>query len=365
MVKYMRSVYIHIPFCRHICSYCDFPKQVYNESWADEYLYALEREVDKTYEEDTIKSIYIGGGTPSVLNERELDSLFRIIRKFKIAEHAEITFEMNIDDVTKEYISFLKNNGVNRISLGIQSFNKKNQEFLGRNHEKKDIFNKIEMIKTIGITNINVDLMYALPNEKMLDLIKDVNTFIKLGVPHISTYSLIIEPHTKIYIEKYNNISQDLDAKMYNHIKKSLSKKGFIHYEVSNFALKGHESIHNLTYWNNEEYYGFGLGSHGFINGIRYSNTLNFQEYIEDDYRVEELFLSKKDDMENEVMLGLRKLEGINIKEFYKKYKTNIQDEFDLESCVKEGLLVLEGEYLKIPEDKIYVMNEILTRIMK
>ena len=361
----MRSVYIHIPFCKKICTYCDFPKQIYNKNWSLEYLEALSKEIEKYYEDDEVKSIYIGGGTPSVLDIEGLTILFKIIKVFKKNSDTEFTFEMNIDDVTEEKLLFLKANGVNRVSLGIQSFNKKNQEFLGRNHEKKDILEKITLIKRIGIDNINVDLMYALPNESILDLRRDLSLFKKLDVPHISTYSLIIEDHTIIKIKGIKNISEDIDAKMYDVIRKNLSKNGYIHYEVSNFAKKGFESKHNLTYWDNNEYYGFGLGAAGYLNDLRYENTRSFQEYIEYDFRKEEIFLSKKDDMDNEIMLGLRKLDGINLKEFYDKYDINIQEAYQLEDLVKDGLLVLKGENIAIPEDKIYVMNEILTKIIK
>lgn len=361
----MRGVYIHIPFCGSICSYCDFPKQIYNETWSFPYLESLKEEIEKYYEGDKVKSLYIGGGTPSVLSINELSYLFDTLKLIKLDKNAEVTLEMNINDVTFDKINFLKESGVNRLSIGIQSFNKKNQEFLGRVHKKKEIFDKISMIKSIGITNINLDLMYALPSEKMCTLKSDLKTLIKLEPTHISSYSLIIEDHTKIKINGVKEIDESLDSKMYYYMIKYLKKKGYIHYEVSNYSLKGYESVHNMNYWDNEEYYGFGLGAHGFINDIRYQNTKNFQKYIENEYRVEEFLLSKKEDMENEIMLGLRKLEGINIKDFYNKYGKNIQDEFDLKDLVKQKLLVLEGEYIKIPEDKIYIMNEILVRIIK
>jgi oxygen-independent coproporphyrinogen-3 oxidase len=361
----MRGVYVHIPFCSSICSYCDFPKQIYNETWAVTYLESLKREVENFYEDDVVKSLYIGGGTPSVLNMDELHYLFKILKHIRLCENAEISFEMNINDITEEKILFLKSNGVNRLSIGIQSFDKKNQVFLGRVHQKKDIIDKISLVKRIGITNINLDLMYALPSENLSTLKSDLKSFIRLEPTHISTYSLIIEDHTKLKIQDVKPIDEEIDAKMYFYIIKFLNKKGYKHYEVSNFALKGFESIHNLNYWNNDEYYGFGLGAHGFINDIRYQNTRNFQEYIENEYRIEEFLLSTREDMENEIMLGLRKLEGINIKKFYDKYQKNIQDEFDLKYLVRDKLLIIDGEYLKIPEEKIYIMNEILLKIMK
>ncbi|NCC70964.1 radical SAM family heme chaperone HemW, partial [bacterium] len=331
----------------------------------DTYLESLKNEIEKFYEGDTVKSIYIGGGTPSVLSINEIEFLFETLKTIKISIDAEITFEMNINDITEEKLKLLKKYGVNRLSIGIQSFDKKNQSFLNRIHNKKEIYEKISLVRLFGFKNINLDLMYAIPGETLSILKKDLKTFMKLSPTHISTYSLIIEDHTKLQIDDIKPIDENLDSKMYFTIINYLKKKGFKHYEVSNFAIPGKESIHNLNYWDNDEYYGFGLGSHGFINDVRYKNTRNFQEYIEGEYRVEELFVSTKEDMENEIMLGLRKIDGINIKKFYEKFKKNIQDEFDLKPLVKDKLLVLSGENLKIPEDKIYVMNEILIKIIK
>lgn len=360
----MRSVYIHIPFCKSICSYCDFPKQIYNSMWASDYLDSLEEEIDKYYENDPIKSIYIGGGTPSVLSTEQLKHLFRILKIFNKDKEIEFSIECNPDDLTFDKIKLFKENGVNRISIGIESFDKKNLIFLNRNSNKKDIKEKINLIRSLGINNINVDLMYALPLEKLSTVKKDIKEMLKLDVEHISTYSLILEPHTKAYVEGTEYIDEELDAKMYESICDILKKKGYTHYEVSNFSKEGYESIHNLTYWDNEEYYGFGLGASGYLNDIRYTNTKNFQSYLEGEYRSDEIYLSRREDMENEIMLGLRKLKGIDLKRFYDKYGVNIQDEFNLESVYKDKLVILDGVYLRIPEDKIYVMNEIINRII-
>ena len=360
----MRSVYVHIPFCKSICSYCDFCKFLHNDKWVSVYLEALEKEIDKYYENDIVKTIYIGGGTPSCLGIEYINKLFRILKKIKLAGSYEMTFECNINDINDELLKCLSMNGVNRLSIGIESFDKKNLEFMNRHHSKKEVFEKIKLCRGYEFENINVDLIYALPTEKFLTLKKDLRNILKLGVEHVSTYSLIIEEHTMIYNQGIKPISEELDYKMYSYICKKLSKKGFHHYEVSNFAKFGYESTHNLTYWNNQEYYGFGLGSHGYINAMRYENTRNFGKYLKEEFRFNELLVSFQEEMENELILGLRKLDGINIREFENKFGKDIFKVFNIEEALKEKYLRLKGEMLYIPEDKIYVMNEIINMIM-
>lgn len=360
----MRAVYVHIPFCNSICSYCDFCKFLNYEKWTEPYLYALEKEIKEFYEGDTVKSLYIGGGTPSVLREEHIEKLFKILRKIKLKQDAEITFECNVNDITEEKLKVLKKHNVNRISIGVESFNKYNLKFLNRKHDKKQIFEKIKLCKEYGFDNINVDLIYALPTEDMGILRRDISQILKLNIEHISTYSLIIEENTALYVKKVKNIPEELDAKMYKYICKKLKKKGYIHYEVSNFAKKGKESKHNLTYWNNEEYYGFGVGTHGYINNMRYENTRSLNKYFEGNFRLEELLVSIQEEMENEVILGLRKLKGISISKFKEKYEKDIQEVFKIENALKMKYLEQNGDYLYIPEDKIYIMNEIINMIM-
>ena len=360
----MRSVYVHIPFCKSICSYCDFCKFLHKEEWANIYLDSLSKEIDEYYEGDTIKSIYIGGGTPSCLSINNINKLFSILKKIKLSNSYEMTFECNIDDINNDLLHTLSLYGVNRLSLGIESFNKKNLEFMNRNHNKKDIKEKIKQCRIYGFENINVDLIYALPSEKLFTLKRDLNNILKLGVEHISTYSLIIEEHTMLSYNKVKPIEEELDYAMYKYICNKLAKKGFHHYEVSNFSKTGYESVHNLTYWNNEEYYGFGLGAHGYINDIRYENTRNFNKYIKGEYRFDELMVSFQEEMENELILGLRKLDGISISNFNRKYNRDIFKVFKIEDALKKKYLRLKGDMLYIPENKIYVMNEIINMIM-
>ncbi len=359
----MKSVYIHIPFCKNICFYCDFSKLYYNQKWASKYLDSLSKEVDFYYDNELVNTIYIGGGTPSILNKEELDKLFSITSKFKLYKEYEFTFECNINDITEELLNILIINKVNRLSIGIQSFNNKKLEFLGRNHNKKDIKYKIKLAKKY-FDNINVDFMYGIENEKYSQMKKDLNKFIKLDVPHISTYSLIIEDNTLLSNNNVKNISEDIEEKMYKYIVKKLKRKSYNHYEVSNFSKNGYESVHNINYWKNKEFFGFGLGSSGYINNIRYENTKNFNKYINGQYRLNELLLSKKEDMENFVILGLRMLEGISIRDFYIRYNIDIFDVFNFKSAIKKGLIIYENNYLKIAKKNIYIMNEIINEII-
>ena len=360
----MRAVYIHIPFCNSICSYCDFCKFLNYENWTEPYLKALKEEINEYYEGDKVKTLYIGGGTPSALKEEYIDKLFNILKVFKLKENAEITFECNVNDITEEKLITLKKHNVNRLSIGVESFNKYNLKFLNRKHDKKQIIEKINLCKQYGFDNINVDLIYALPTEDMFILMKDISCLLKLDVEHISTYSLIIEENTALHNKKVKNIDEELDSKMYKYICKKLKKKNYIHYEVSNFAKKGKESKHNLTYWDNEEYYGFGCGAHGYINNMRYENTRSLSKYFNKQFRLEEFLVSIQEEMENEVILGLRRLKGISISKFKEKYDKDIREVFNINKAIELSYLEQKGDYLFIPEDKIYIMNEIINIIM-
>ena len=357
----MESVYIHIPFCKTICSYCDFCKVFYHGPWVTNYLNSLLKEIKEKYEGEEIKTLYIGGGTPSSLTIKDLKYLFSIINILKLNKLKEFTFECNLNDINEELLKLLKENRVNRLSIGIESFNEAKLSFMERSHTFKDAQEKISLARELGFDNINVDLIYGIPNETIKDLKKDLDQILELNPNHISTYSLIIEDNTKI--ANMIPISEDLDAEMYETICKKLEGK-YHHYEISNFAEPNKESLHNLNYWNNKEYYGFGLGAHGYIHGVRYENTRSLTSYFKDKYLLKEELLSQSDQMYNELMLGLRKLEGINCKEFYQKYKTNVQDAFNIKEALEEDELIYENDYLYINPEYIYVMNEILIKIL-
>lgn len=355
-----KACYIHIPFCDHICSYCDFCKLLYQKEWIVSYLQALEKEIQEGYHHEVLDTLYIGGGTPSSLSNLELERLLQILQALKLSEHYEYTFECNIENIDEMKLRLLKQYGVNRISIGIETINPKLLRTLNRKHTKESIKNKIKMMKMVGYSNINVDLMYALPDESLEDVEKDIEFLLSLKVPHISTYSLILEPHTKLYIDGVKPIDEDLDFEMYQLIQKKIEQHGYIHYETSNYAKAGYESRHNCTYWNNEEYYGFGLGASGYYSGIRYENTRSLNHYLKGCYRLEEHTLSKLEKMQNEMILGLRKVEGVNRELFVLKYGYKIEEVFPIQELLDSGKLIDQNGFLTIPAAYQYLANEIL-----
>ncbi len=356
------SVYIHIPFCEDICSYCDFCKMYYDSTKADIYLNALSREIDEYYKGEEIKTIYVGGGTPSCLNLEQIEKLLIIIGKFN-TNLEEYTFECNIENIDEEKIKLLTKYGVNRISLGIQTFNIEYLGFLNRKHKVDEVYSKINMIKKY-IDNINIDLIYAIPREEIKEVENDINSFLKLDIPHISTYSLIIEDNTILKSLKIKNIDEDLDYNMYKTICKLLKDNGYTHYETSNFAKPGYESKHNLVYWNNEHYYGFGLGASGYIENIRYTNTKSIKSYLNGNYRYEEEKLSLNEIIENEFILGFRKIKGIDVTKLYNKFRLDITKIDFINELISSNKLILSNSYLYINEDYIYLSNDILIEFM-
>lgn len=363
-MKKIKSVYIHIPFCNSICSYCDFCKVMYNKDWVKPYLKRLEEEIDNSYMGEEIDTLYIGGGTPSSLDIDELKELFTILQKFNKSKDIELTFECNLNDLEKEKFKFLYTQGVNRLSIGIESFDEEKLEFMKRESNFKLAKKKIEMLHQIGFHNINLDLIYAIPKETPKMLKKDLHKFLKLKPEHISTYSLIIEKNTLVGLNKVKPIEEARDFKLYEIICKTLKKKGFIHYEISNFAKKGFESKHNLTYWNNEEYYGFGVGASGFVEAIRYENTKSLTEYLKGNFISSKSLMSKVDNMENELILGFRKLEGINLNHFFDKFEENMQNIFPIKPLIKSKDLIYKNGYIYINPKKLYIMNEILIKLI-
>ena len=352
----MESVYIHIPFCKSICSYCDFCKMYYHGPWVTKYLNALAKEVEERYEGDLIKTLYIGGGTPSSLNVKDIKYLFEIVSKFNLSEDCEITFECNLNDLNEELLLTLKE--------GIESFNEDILKFMERNHTFEEASYAIKLARYYGFDNINVDLIYGIPGETLKVLKKDLEMILELKPDHISTYSLIVEDHTKIGNMGIIPIPEELDASMYELICDRLKKENFIHYEVSNFSLENKQSKHNLTYWDNNEYYGFGMSAAGYIHGVRYENTKTLNDYFEGKWIKTQDILSKEDIMYNELMLGFRKMSGISLREFYNKYKINMQEAFDLREVLKEKELIVKDEYIFVNPKYIYVMNEILIKII-
>jgi len=315
------------------------------------------------YKSEIVNTIFIGGGTPSSLDDEELIRLMNIIEIFKLNDNYEFTVECNIESITENKLKIMKKYGVNRISIGVESFDNSIIKLLGRNHTKKDVYNKMKIVKRY-FSNINIDLIYAAYDD--INILKsDIDCFLKLDIPHISTYSLIIEDNTMLKINGMKNIDEDIDYEMYKYIEDTLEKNNYIHYEISNYAKNGYQSKHNLVYWNNEEYYGFGLSSTSYINNERITNTKNLRKYLNGEYLDTSVYEDKDIRMENEIMLGLRKLDGIDLDRFKEKFNVSLEDIYNIDNLISEGYLVKEDNYIKIDKKYMYISNEIIVRILE
>ena len=355
----IKSCYIHIPFCKKICTYCDFCKFFYNEEWVKKYLVSLENEIKTNYKGEILNTLYIGGGTPSSLDINEFEELLKICKIFKLNNNYEYTIEFNPEDINEDKLSLCKKYNVNRISIGIESFNKDNLKYLGRDY--LNFKSKINLVKKY-FDNINVDLIYGLSIEDLNILNKDIDNLLDLDVPHISCYSLIIEDHTILNNKGTKEISEDLDYDMYKLINDRF--KDYNHYEISNYAKEGYESKHNLTYWNNEEYYGFGVGAASYIDNKRILNSKDILSYFNMEYNTFEEELTLDDRISYELILGFRKTKGINIDEFFKKYNKDITSLYNIKDLIKEDKLVVKEGYISINKKYLYVENEILSNFV-
>ena len=361
----IKNCYIHIPFCDKICSYCDFCKMYKYEKFVEDYLDALEREIKSIYKGEVLDTIYIGGGTPSSLNIRELKRLFDILSIFNKSSDCEYTIENNFENIDREKLELYKEVGINRLSFGIETINKDSLKLLERDIDLDKVKDTIKICRELGINNINVDLMYALPNESIKDLENDLKYIYSLDVEHISTYSLIIEDNTKLKIDNIKNISEDLDYEMYKYICESMKSNGYKHYEISNFSKDGYYSKHNLCYWDNDCYYGFGLGASSYIDNMRITNTRSLDKYKNDQYVKEVEYLKDEDKIEYEVILNLRKSSGIDLINFKSKYNKELIDVYNYKDLVELGVLELKDNHLYIPEDKWYISNSIIVDVLE
>lgn len=361
----IKSCYIHIPFCDKICSYCDFCKMYKYDNLVDEYLDALEREIKSIYKGEVLETIYIGGGTPSSLSIKQLKRLFDILSILKKDKIIEYTIENNFENIDREKLELYKSHGINRLSFGIETTNKNHLKLLDRELDLDKVNDTIKICRELGFDNINVDLMYALPNESIKDLEKDLDFIYSLDVEHISTYSLIIEDNTKLKINNTKNISEDLDYEMYKYICESMNKHNYKHYEISNFSKEGYYSKHNLCYWNNDCYYGFGLGASAYIDNMRITNTRSLDNYKKDRYVKEVEYLKDEDKIEYEVILNLRKSDGIDLDKFKSKYNRELSSVYNYNDLIILGVLKLNNNHLYIPEDKWYISNSIIVDVLE
>ena len=319
------SAYIHIPFCKSKCKYCSFVSFNRPELITG-YIFALLKDISDNYKGEELKTLYFGGGTPSLI---PIELLKKVISKFKLIENAEVTLELNPDDATQEYLDGLKQIGINRLSIGSQTFDDEILKLIGRRHNSAQIVETISMAKNAGFDNISVDLIYGLPTQTLEKLSFDLEKFLELGIQHISTYGLKVEADSFWGKNPPNVPDDDIQADMYELINQKLEQNGFFRYEVSNFAQKGFESRHNLNYWDNNEYYGFGVAAHGYLDGARYSNFTTLEEYLEKPSTHEiGHILSEEEKLEEEIFLGFRKTEGIDCERIKEKFNIDFETKY-------------------------------------
>ncbi|WEV60180.1 radical SAM family heme chaperone HemW [Streptococcaceae bacterium ESL0729] len=354
----VKSAYVHIPFCTQICYYCDFSKVFIKNQPVDQYLDSLIEEFD-SYQIRELRTLYIGGGTPTALNAVQLDRLIKgLTKNLDLSKLEEFTVEANPGDLDDERIAVLAQSPVNRISLGVQTFNDKLLKKIGRSHTARDVYENIALLRENGFENISIDLIYALPGQSFDQVKDDLDKLLELNLPHVALYSLILENHTifmnRMRRGKLNLPSEDTDAEMYQYIIDQLELAGYDHYEVSNFSRPGFESKHNLVYWNNEEYYGIGAGASGFLANVRYKNYGPVHHYLAHDRKVvTEEPLDKKAQMEEEMFLGLRKKSGVSIKNFESKFETNFDQLFG-----QEVARLRREELLDLDDDRIFMTKK-------
>ena len=368
------SAYVHIPFCTQICYYCDFSKVFIKNQPVDSYLEHLIEEYH-SYDIKKLRTFYIGGGTPTALSAPQLAFLLeKLTDKLDLSYLEELTIEANPGDLDQEKIAVLKDSPVNRVSLGVQTFNDRMLKQIGRSHLEKDIYENIANLKKAGFDNISIDLIYALPKQTMEDVKTNVAKAIALDIPHMSLYSLILENHT-VFMNRMRRgklplPKEDLEAEMFEYIIAELEKAGFEHYEISNFSKPGFESRHNLMYWDNAEYYGIGAGASGYVDGVRYKNHGPIRHYLQaveaGNARVQEEVLTLNEKMEEEMFLGLRKKSGISKKRFEEKFGLSFEDQYGdvVAELTEQGLLVPDRDIIRMTKKGLFLGDTVAEKFI-
>ena len=376
------GIYVHIPFCARKCNYCDFYSLASDEDEKKNYIEALKREIKevakKVSTDYEVYTIYFGGGTPSIIKADYIKEVLDVIRShFKLYKddfYPEITIECNPKTVDMEKLSIYKETGINRISLELQSTDNDELKLLGRIHTYEDFLESYEMVRKSGFKNVNIDLMSAIPNQKIKTYEKSLNEIIKLNPEHISSYSLIIEEGTPFFKKYSENAplfselpSEDEDREMYALTSEKFSKAGYERYEISNYAKEGFYSRHNTSYWDRVPYLGFGLGASSFFENERYKNMANLKEYIEkagkEDIREEIIKLNLNDAMSEFMFLGLRKVVGVSKSEFKSNFTFCVEEIFgeNIKKYINNKLLIDNGEFLRLSDRGLDISNYVIS----
>lgn len=373
------SAYIHIPFCEHICYYCDFNKVFLEGQPVDEYIQSLLTEIRLTLEKHPTKvseTIYIGGGTPTSLTAKQLDVLLTGIHRY-LPTHTtkEFTVEANPGDLTAEKLDVFKAHGVNRLSMGVQTFDDRLLKKIGRKHSVQDVYDTIKLLEKKQFDNVSIDLIYALPGQTLESFRDTLTKALAFDLPHYSMYSLILENKTMfmnwVRQGRLELPTQEAETQMFEEAIIAMAQSGHHQYEISNFAKKGKESMHNLVYWDNEHYYGFGAGASGYLDQKRYKNYGPIQHYMKPlkeqrlpIFETEEI--SRANQIEEEMFLGLRKIEGVSLRRFEEKFNKKLTTVYQhvIAELQQQQLAVLEEDYFRLTPKGLFIGNDVFEKFL-
>ena len=364
MANKPNSLYIHIPFCDHICKYCDFTKLFYLKKYEKPYLDALEQEI-KQKVHNKVDTLYFGGGTPTSLSDDGFERILKFAAKYLDSDY-EFTVEANVENLTENKLDIMKKVGVNRLSIGVQSTCNALLKEIGRHHTFEDAKKIIFLAKSKGFNNINIDFIYGFKNQTLDDLKRDLNEFIKLDIDHISIYSLIVEKGSIFYKEKYKTQDENESRKFYEYIVKFLRENGYERYEISNFARNKKYSRHNLTYWHNEEYYGCGLGASGYVGNKRYENAKSLPMYLKGKYisSIEEI--NKSTLLEYFLITNLRLEQGFLKKDFTSLFGEDFEEKFKdkISNFELQRYFAISSDRVKLNDEGLILMDFILLKLL-
>lgn len=377
-MKQSTSAYVHIPFCEHICYYCDFNKVFLEGQPVDEYIEALLKEPRLSLIKNPVKNmetLYVGGGTPTSLNASQLDRLLSGLREILPYNEGEFTVEANPGDLSGEKLDVMKNYGVNRLSMGVQTFDDRLLKKIGRKHTAKDVYDTVRLLEEKDFSNVTIDLIYALPGQSLESFRDTVERALALDLPHYALYSLILENQTMfmnwVRRGKMQLPEQELEAQMYAETIEAMEKAGRMQYEISNFAKPGFESQHNLVYWNNQNYFGLGAGASGYLENRRYKNRGPIQHYMRalTDNQLpilEEERLSQKEQIEEEMFLGLRKISGVDKTVFESRFDQKLTDVYgDVIEKLKQQKLIAETDSrVRLTKTGLFRGNDVFEKFL-